>query len=331
MPEIITTLGGLWSGQAAGRDSVAARAELRAASRRKQASHWLWVTCIALATFFAGSVNIRGENPPSLPDPDAFIAQVRARLRTDEELQSHYTYLEKRQQIRLGKLGKVYIGDIRLFEVYPSSIPGQTYRRLVAVNGVPIDPDVVRSRDEARQKLLADREMIRSRETPLERVSRERNEAGARKRRQEIAGDVFRVYDIRPVGREFVDGHRVIIATLTPRTGVPTRSAPAKYFAKLRGRAWVNEDDYEVIKVELIALRDILVGWGIVGRIHEGSRVMFERRKVNDEVWLPARTSIELAGRTLLVRKFRVQAVTEFSDYKKFTVTTTETYKPSPN
>jgi hypothetical protein len=52
-----------------------------------------------------------------------------------------------------------------------------------------------------------------------------------------------------------------------------------------------------------------------------------ERRKVNGEVWLPYRTRIELRGRSLLIRKFAVVAVTEFSKYRKFLVDTKETFE----
>jgi hypothetical protein len=68
------------------------------------------------------------------------------------------------------------------------------------------------------------------------------------------------------------------------------------------------------------------VGWGILGRVHEGSVFTFERRKINGEVWLPHFSRIEIKGRSLLLRKFDVVATTEFSNYRKFTVSTTETF-----
>lgn len=289
---------------------------------------------LALLTVPAGRQVIpAGAASEPLPDRDAFIAEVRARLRTDEELQSQYTYLEKRQRIRIGKLGQVQLGDTRLFEVYPGSEPSQTYRRLIAVNDVPLDAGVLQQRDAARQKFLVDRAEILAHETPTERASRERKQAEVRQRQREIVDDVFRVFDIRLVGEDTIDGRRVIAVSLTPRAGVATRSKPGKYFPKFHGDAWVSADDYQVVKAELEASSDVLLGLGLVGRVHKGSRFTFERKKINDEVWLPGRVVIELAGRTLLVRKFSVQAVTEFADYRKFAVATAEAYsaaEPQP-
>ena len=283
---------------------------------------------LTLIVVLAASALVRGQAPTSpVSSRDGFIAEVRARLRTDEDLQSRYTYLEKRQQIRVSKLGKVQLGQTRLFQVYPSSEPGQTYRRLMAVDGVPLNPDTLKARDEARQKFLADEAATRAREAPSERSRRERKQADARREQQNTVDDVFRVYEIGLVGRETIDGHQSVVASLEPRQNVSTRSEVGKYFSKFRGRAWVSEDDYQVIKVEMEAVENVLLGWGILGRVHKGSRMVVERRKVNDEVWLPARLTFEVLGRSLLVRKFSVRAVTEFSDYKKFEVATSETFK----
>ena len=68
------------------------------------------------------------------------------------------------------------------------------------------------------------------------------------------------------------------------------------------------------------AIDDVTFGWGIVGRLHEGARAVFERTKVNGEVWLPSRTSFTGTGRALLFRTFEVNSVTTYSDYKKFSV-----------
>lgn len=286
------------------------------------------VRLLALIVALTASAVLDGQTPTSsVPNRDAFIAEVRARLRTDEELQTRYTYLEKRQQIRVSKLGKVQLGQTRLFQVYPSPEPGQTYRRLMSVDGVPLDPDVLKARDEARRKFLEDEAAARAQETPRERERRERKLAEARKEQQDTVDDVFRVYEIDLVGRETIDGHQAVVGSLEPRQNVSTRSSAGKYFSKFRGRAWVSEHDYQVMKVEMEAVENLLVGWGILGRVHKGSRMIVERRKVNDEVWLPARVTFEVIGRAVLVRKFSVRAVTEFSDYKKFEVATSETFK----
>jgi hypothetical protein len=50
--------------------------------------------------------------------------------------------------------------------------------------------------------------------------------------------------------------------------------------------------------------------------------MVFQRRKINDEVWLPARSHFTGTGRILLLKGFRIDQETTFSDYKKFSVET---------
>jgi hypothetical protein len=52
----------------------------------------------------------------------------------------------------------------------------------------------------------------------------------------------------------------------------------------------------------------------------------FERTKVNGEVWLPARVEIKGTGRALF-RRFTLSSLTTYSDYRKFHVSTGETFQ----
>ena len=64
---------------------------------------------------------------------------------------------------------------------------------------------------------------------------------------------------------------------------------------------------------------------GVVAKLYKGTTLVFERRKVNDEVWLPTRTRVNMSGRAL-IRKFSLEAVIEYSDYRKFSVNTDTTF-----
>jgi hypothetical protein len=60
---------------------------------------------------------------------------------------------------------------------------------------------------------------------------------------------------------------------------------------------------------------DISIGWGIVGRVHEKTRLLATRKRVGI-VWLPSEFIIDATGRTLMFRTFDVQLVTNYSDYR---------------
>jgi hypothetical protein len=50
--------------------------------------------------------------------------------------------------------------------------------------------------------------------------------------------------------------------------------------------------------------------------------MVFERRRVNGEVWLPAESRFAGTGKILALKTFRVDQQTTYSDYKKFSVET---------
>jgi hypothetical protein len=261
-----------------------------------------------------------------LPDVNAVAKEVRARLRLDRELQTNYTYLERRRDVKVSKLGKVTVGPLRTFEVYPSSKPGRTYKRLIAIDGTPLPKaDLERRDEEHRQHVLAMVEQEKN-ETAEMKAKRLKKEADDLKEQRDTIDDGFAVFDIKLVGREMIDGHRMLVATLTPRPNAATKTDVGNWMKKFKGRAWVAEDDYQVAKLEMEAIDDITLGWGLVGRVHQGSHFTFTRTKVNGEVWLPAEAKFEASGRTLLFRKFQLFTVTSFSDYKKFNVDTAITY-----
>jgi hypothetical protein len=271
---------------------------------------------------------VHGQQPADAPLPDvkAIVDKVKSRIQLDRELQSQYTYLEKRSDVKLSKLGKVTVGPLRTFEVYPSAKPGRTYKRLVEIDGKRLDAAELERRDSAHRQHLLDMIEQEKNETPQMRAKREQQEAKDLREQGELIDDAFAIFEVKLTGREMLEGRRVIAATLTPRQNVNTKSDEGKWMKRFKGRAWVSDDDWQVAKVEMEALDDINIGWGLVGRVHQGSKFTFARTKVNDEVWLPVQMKFEASGRTLLFRSFQIFTVTSYSDYKKFNVDTSVTF-----
>ena len=266
----------------------------------------------------------------ALPDVQQLIREVRAGLRTDEELLRQYTFRERRRDVDVTKLGKLQFGPWREFEVYPSEVPGETYKRLVTVDGTPLPPAVLERRDAEHRKVVLDQlEQMRV-ETPAQRQKRLAKKARERQEEQRVVDDVFAVYDIAVIGREVVDGRPTIVTSLTPRRNARTKSDAGKFLKKVRGRAWINEADRQLVRVEMEAIEDVTFGLGLLARMHKGSTIMFRRTFVNDEIWLPAEARYRVVGKTLVFRKFTLESTTQFSDYRKFNVTTTEDVSEKP-
>jgi hypothetical protein len=260
---------------------------------------------------------VSSERP--LPDLKPFAAEVRRRWREARRLQAQYTFIERREEVKLTALGKVKEGPVKVYEVYPSPEPGNTYKRLIAVDGKPLSKAEIEKNDRIHRQHVLER----MNESPADKARRAREEAKERAEEERTIDEIFKVYDIRLVRRESFHGHPTVVATFEPRPEYRARTDEAKIMKKVRATAWIHEAEYQIVRVEVEAIDNIGVGLGVLGKVYKGTTGEYVRTKVNDEVWLPVRARLTARGRAL-VRKFDIDQVTEWSDYKKFVVTTEE-------
>ena len=259
-----------------------------------------------------------------LPDYQSFAAEVKKHLATDEERQSGYMFTERRTDQRLDGSGRVKNEDVKVFEVYPG-LPGEErYQRLVEEDGKPVRPAKLAARDRERRKQVE--EYARKMANAADRRKQEQQFEKERSRYGAAIDDLFRIYDIQMIRREAIDGHDTILATLTPKRSVKPQTKDGDIMRHFTARAWVSESDYELVRVEIEAIDDVSVGLGLLARIHKGTTATYQRRKVNDEVWLPAQVTWTATARVLLLKNLRVRGIAEFSGYRKFTVDTSTTY-----
>jgi hypothetical protein len=259
-----------------------------------------------------------------LPDHDTFAAQVRKHLATDEERQSGYMFVERRVEQKLDGSSRPTSESVKVFEVYPG-LPGEDrYRRLIEEDGRQLVPDKLARQDRERREDVESYAKSQASESRRQKAAREHDKA--RRRYAAAVDDLFRIYDIRMIGRESIDGHDTIVSTLMPKDAVKPQTDDGKIMRHFKARAWISESDYELVRVEIEAIRDLSFGFGLLARVHKGTVATYERRKVNDEVWLPAKVTWTASGRLLLVRRMRLRGISEFSGYRKFTVDTSTTY-----
>ena len=276
---------------------------------------------VVLTLLFAAG--LAAQDQP-LPDYETFAAQVKKHLATDEERQSGYMFLERRTEQKLDSGGRTTSESVKVFEVYPG-LPGEErYRRLIEENGKAVAPDKLAQQDRDRRSDVDT--YLRSQASQSQREKALREEEKARRRYSAAIDDLFRIYDIRMLRREAIGGHSTIFATLTPKDSVKPQTDDGKIMRNFKARAWISESDYELVRVEIEAIRDLSFGFGLLARVHQGTVATFERRKVNDEVWLPAKVTWTGSGRLLLVRSLRLRGISEFSGYRKFSVDTSTTY-----
>ena len=286
-------------------------------------------TLIAFAFSLLGLTTVFGQQRP-LPNADSFLQETKKHLQTDSTLQSSYSYVETRRVLRIDSRGQATGESVKVFESYPG-LPGEgRWERPISEDGKPVPPEQLARLDRERQQKAEDYAR-RLASQPAKTAADQRREW--EKDQQEtarIVDDIYRVYNIRMVGRETIDGHDTIAFSLTARPDAQPQTREGGMARHFAVRAWVSETDYEVARVEAEATDTVPIALGLLARVSKGSRLTYERRKVNGEVWLPASASYMGSARIALVKTIRRGGSTEYSNYKKFTVGTTTTFE-TPN
>ena len=91
-----------------------------------------------------------------------------------------------------------------------------------------------------------------------------------------------------------------------------------KFFGKTAGVIWVDTDKKQVIRIEAVLADSFKVGGGLLFKIKEGASFEQQNELVNDEIWLPAVTNINLAAKALLFKGINLNVLVKASNYRRF-------------
>src|SRR5215470_6724332 len=195
-----------------------------------------------------------------LPNADAFLQETKKHLQTDSALQSSYSYVETRKELKIDSRGQATGESVKVFESYPG-LPGEArWERLISEDGKPVPAEELAKVDRDRKKKAEDY---------------------AQRQTTRIVDDIYRVFDIRMVGRETIDGHDTIAFSLTARPNPQPQTREGGMMRHFAVRAWISETDYELARLEAEATDTVPIALGLLARVSKGSRLTYERRKVN--------------------------------------------------
>ena len=277
-------------------------------------------TALAALAFLVAALARAVDEEPARPLPDtaSFIEEVRQNLRSDRVLLEQYTFTEKRIEQRLDGKGAVKKTKTETFEVYPSLEPGKMYRRLVSRDGVPLSEKELAEQDRRQEERIAKAERRRAEEDK------------DRREEERVVAELPQIYDVELVGRETMDDRPVILVRFAPHPGYKAVTEGGKLLQKVAGRAWIDEEDRQLVRVEANLLDSLGVGPAGVVRLQKGATSYFHRRKINGEIWLPSDARFSGAAKVLLFFGGGIDASFQYGDYKKFSVSTESTTAPEP-
>lgn len=270
---------------------------------------------LLLAGISACAQNIPVENPTALPptgDPTEIVRRAMEMDQRNFELARNYTYQEHRVFKTLDKHGKEKHKQIETYDW--TILYGEPYSRLIQKDDKPLKPKDEKKEQEKVDKFIAKRKN----ETPEERKKRLDKEDKERREDRAFATEVVKAYDFRIVGEEQVSGRDTYVIDATARTDFHPTQPHADILPKLKGKVWIDKQDYGWARIQ--AQTTDTISWGLfILRIHKGSQVTLEQTRVNNEIRLPSKLAVTGGARVALLVNADVDLQSDYSNYKKFT------------
>ena len=237
---------------------------------------------------------------------------------------SDYTYTRTETEREIDDKGVVKREKTVVHEIYPVEGGGRVLK-LISEDGVPLSPE--RAAKEERRVAEALGKVARENE---KRISREQRERAARARKkgetgagadgdEDVGIGVFlRACEFVSPRRERFQDRNAIVFDFRPRPNFKPANRGESVVAKLAGVAWIDPTDKQVMRLEARLSEGFKIGGGLLASVRPGSAVVLEQTRLADGVWLSRFSQINASAKLFLFASFRLDAIREYSDYKRF-------------
>jgi hypothetical protein len=222
---------------------------------------------------------------PPLPPGEEVLKKVLARVK-DPALRHETAQFRSVQHTQIEKFdekGNLREREDRVYDVGP--LDGGVYARLVEKNGKSLSPADLRDEQDREQRFL-------------ERSKTQRF-GGGDSDRVPLDQELFDRYKGEVLRRETVNGRTAIVLRFWPRSNdLPIRRRQDYVLNKLTGNVWIDEQDWEIVKVDAHLTERVRVLLGLVANLDK-VELAFEQTRVGEGVYLPLKLSAYFEGRKL--------------------------------
>jgi hypothetical protein len=267
---------------------------------------------------------------------------LRAVARNQEQLDRRvgdYTFTRTETEREIDDKGVVKKEKTRVHEIYPVAGGGRALK-LLSEDGVPLSP--ARLAEQEREVVEAIKRIERENAKREEKLGRENAAKAERARKRgetgagadgddEIGVGVFlRACEFVSPRRERFRDRDVIVFDFRPRPNFKAATRGESIIGKLAGVVWIDAVDKQVMRLEARLAEGFKVGGGLVASVRPGSAVVLEQTRLEDGVWLPRFSQINASAKIFLFAGFRLDAIREYSNYRRFSTNVGDAKVESP-
>jgi len=256
-----------------------------------------------------------------LLDLKALFKEIDDNQKAIDKIKENYTGNRAEEETEYENDGKVKKVDRKEYTFF--YLNGQEVSTLVKKDGKPLGDEEQKKENEKTQKEI---ENIQKREAKKEAKEEKAKEEGKQDKDDDVGIETFlRTSQFVNPRRERFRGADVLVFDFEPNPEFKAHTLEEKVVQKLAGVVWIDEKTHDVARLEAYFVGDMKFAGGLLANLQKGTSFVFEQAFTNDEVWLPTYMEAHVGVRVLLVKGFKVNVVTRYSDYKRFNVETLST------
>ncbi len=260
--------------------------------------------------------------PSRQEDAEELLRRVVENQAVNQQIQRQYTYTETVATQFLRKDGSVRNAESETFQVMPA--PGGEYRKLIGKNGRSLS-----AKDQEKEEKKFKKYIEKQLELSPDEVAQKNENLSRRVGRFETRiREALEVFDFESLPDETFRGSRVRTFQFTPKQGYEPKSRATKILHRTEGTLWVDPEKNQIVKLHIRFREDMKILAGLFGRISKGTEAVAEQRSVGDEIWVLDNLDVTLRGRFYFLKRYNRRLKFDYTDYRKYTVTTEETITP---
>jgi len=254
-----------------------------------------------------------------LPDLKKLFEQLDANQKQIDKIKENYAGTRLEEETEYDKTGKVTKKEAKEFSFF--YLDGEEISTLVKKDGKELSESEQKKENEQTQKRIE--EVQKQGKKKEEKAEKAKEQGKDEKEKDEPGIEVFlRTSQFVNPRRERFRGQDVLVFDFEPNPEYKAKNLVERLVKELAGVVWVDEKANDVARLEAYFVGDFHLGGGILASVQKGTSFVFEQAYLNNEVWLPTYEEAHVGARVLLVKGFKLNAITRYSDYKRFNVET---------
>jgi hypothetical protein len=257
-----------------------------------------------------------------LPDLKALFKEIDDNQKAIDKIKENYAGTRVEEETELDKDGKPKKTEVNEYSFF--YLDGEEISTLVKKDGKPLSPEQQKKENEKTQKMI--QQMQKSDAKKEAKEEKDKEEGKKENDDDDVGIETFlRTCQFVNPRRERFRGQDVLVFDFEPNPEYKARNMVEKIVQKLAGVIWIDEKALDVARLEAYFVGDFRLAGGMLANLQKGTSFIFEQEYINNEVWLPTYEEAHAAVRVLMVKGFKLNAVTRYSDYKRFNVETLAT------